>query len=116
VLGRRQSEQTVTHVADSRGSDCVRFQQADDPLNGSRSRGRKRDLRCEPASAEACGPIRLNSNANILYGGVAARWPAVTFRHRRLDATGGPPRFALSRGSDDAVQLGVSELSQGDFG
>ncbi|HXK18164.1 MAG TPA: NAD-dependent epimerase/dehydratase family protein [Polyangiaceae bacterium] len=114
VLGDGSQSRPYLHVADAVEAMLFGFEHAADPLNVFNVA--PPDATTVSRIAELCVAHSTNPNASILYGGGQRGWRG-DIPHLRLDATAlAALGFALSRGSDDAIQLGVSELSREIFG
>lgn len=110
VLGDGNQSKPYLHVADCVDGMLFGFEHAADPLNVF-------NLAPEGAStvrsiAERCVAASSNPNASIVYSGGQRGWRG-DIPHCRLDASAlATLGYRLPRSSDEAVELGVSELAQ----
>jgi len=114
VLGDGKQSKPYVHVADAVDAMLFGFEHAADPLNVFNVA--PPDATTVSRLAELCVAHSPNPGASIAYGGDQRGWRG-DVPHTRLDAAALTALgFRLSRGSDDAVALGVSELGREIFG
>lgn len=114
VLGDGNQSRPYIHVGDAVDAMLFGFEHAADSLNIFNVA--PPDATSVSRIAELCVAHSSNPAANILYTGGQRGWRG-DVPHSRLDASALTALgFALSRGSDDAVRLGVNELSREIFG
>jgi UDP-glucose 4-epimerase len=110
VLGDGNQSKPYVYVADAVEAMLFGFEHAADPLNVFNVA--PPDATTVRSIAELCVASSRNPGASILYGGGQRGWRG-DVPHSRLDAAALTALgYTLPRSSDDAVRLGVSELSQ----
>ena len=114
VLGDGQQSKPYLHVADAVDAMLYGFEHAADPLNVFNVA--PPDATTVRSIAELCVACSKNPGATIAYGTAQRGWRG-DIPHSRLDASAlAALGYSLPRSSDEAVKLGVSELSREIFG
>ena len=114
VLGDGQQSKPYLHVADAVDAMLYGFEHAADPLNVFNVA--PPDATTVRSIAELCVACSKNPAASIAYGTAQRGWRG-DVPHSRLDASAlAALGYSLPRSSDEAVKLGVSELSREIFG
>ena len=110
VLGDGQQSKPYLHVSDCVDAMLFGFEHATDPLNVFNVA--PGDASTVKSIAELCVAASKNPQANIAYTGGQRGWRG-DVPHSRLDASAlAALGYSLPRSSDQAVQLGVSELAR----
>lgn len=110
VLGDGNQSKPYVYVADAVDAMLFGFEHAADPLNVYNVA--PADATTVRALAEACVAHSRNPAASIVYSGGQRGWRG-DIPHSRLDASAlAALGYVLPRSSDQAMQLGVSELSR----
>ena len=114
VLGDGNQSKPYLHVADAVEAMLYGFEHAADPLNVFNVA--PPDASTVRSIAELCVACSKNPAATISYGTGQRGWRG-DIPHSRLDASAlASLGYSIPRGSDEAVRLGVSELSREIFG
>jgi len=114
VLGDGNQSKPYVYVAEAVEAMLFGFEHAADPLNIFNVA--PADATTVRQIAEKCVAHSSNPSAAIVYSGGQRGWRG-DIPHSRLDASAlAALGFALSRSSDDAAELGISELSREIFG
>ncbi len=110
VLGDGDQSKPYVYVADAVDAMLFGFEHAADPLNIYNVA--PADATSVRRVAEMCVAHSKQPQANIIYSGGQRGWRG-DIPHSRLDASAlAALGYVLPRSSDEAVQLGVSELSR----
>jgi UDP-glucose 4-epimerase len=110
VLGDGSQSKPYVYVADAVEAMLFGFEHAADPLNVFNVA--PPDATTVRSVAEKCVAHSKNPRANIVYSGGSRGWRG-DVPHSRLDSSAlAALGYALPRGSDEAVLLGVTELAR----